>query len=275
MNRLKFNNIVQIPQDNPVILYKKLNPGMISPYQYFKYEVGKTYSVEEFNNNTDDVYGEGRIYSIPKNELRRWDGILVFEVHVWGKCILCRNDPDEDPFTVVGSQHIKITEKLKLDRFIDDMDSEWAYHYCKNIKDEKKVRNKITDSIYAVFYCQEIKDRKELRDRITDSFSAYHYCKMVTDRKEVRDRITDSGQIYFYCKKIKDRKDMRDKIIRSYCAYCYCKNVKDRKSIRDKIVDPKYAYWYCKDIRDRKEVRKYITDPYYKNLYTLWVNGRK
>ena len=222
MNRLKHNQIVYIPKNNPIILYKKLGADMQSPYQFFKYVIGKIYSVEKFNENIHRECVKGRIYSIPKNQLIKWYGIRFFEVCVWGKCIL-------ESQNKVGSEHLKIIRELELKEFVEYMSSMQAYLYCKKIKDVKEIRDKIIDSADAYLYCKNVKDRKEIRDRINKSFTAYLYCYLVKDIKEIRDRIVDSYNAYCYCKNIKDRKDMRDKITDSYHVYLYCKHIKNKK----------------------------------------------
>ena len=52
---------------------------------------------------------------------------------------------------------------------------QWAYYYCKDIKDIKAVREYITSSEYAYKYCRYIKDTKEVRKHITDSYWASCY----------------------------------------------------------------------------------------------------
>lgn len=209
MDRLKPNQIIYIPESDPVILYKKLSSNMKSPYQLFKYIIRKIYFVKKFN---EDIYKQcvkNRIYSVPKDQLTKWLGIRFFEVHVWGKCIL-------ESGNKVGSEYLKIIRELEPEEFIKYMNSNEAYLYCRLVKDIKEIRNKINNS-----------------------FAAYAYCKYIKDRKEIRNKINDSYYAYCYCKDVKDRKDMRNKIVVSYWAYYYCINVKNRKEIKDRIVDSK------------------------------------
>ena len=207
MKRLKLQKIVEIPKDNPIITFKKLNYNMVSPYQMFKYELNKENHVNKFNSDIHSFCTNNRIYSIPKSQLNKWNGIRVFECRIWGKCILEENDK-------IGSEFLKLYRELNPKEFLEFLeyiDSEWAYWYCKDVKDRKEVRDKITDSKWTYLYCKDVKDRKEIRDRITDSYWAYWYCRFVKDRKEVRDRITESRWAYRYCRFVKDRKEVRDR----------------------------------------------------------------
>ena len=49
MERLKFQEIVEISKDNPIITFKKLEYNMFSPYQGFIYKINKEYKVDKFN----------------------------------------------------------------------------------------------------------------------------------------------------------------------------------------------------------------------------------
>ena len=80
--------------------------------------------------------------------------------------------------------------------------SEWAYMYCKNIRDLPTVRKHIIEPQYAYYYCRVIDD-PEIRNNITNSEYAYWYCYFVKDREEIRDRIIDPKYAYFYCLDIK------------------------------------------------------------------------
>jgi hypothetical protein len=86
---------------------------------------------------------------------------------------------------------IKIIRELNEDEIISKLNSEWAYHYCRDFKDRKEIRDRITDSYWAYHYCRDVKDRKKIRGRITESEWAYHYCRDVKNRKKVRARIKD------------------------------------------------------------------------------------
>lgn len=176
MNRLKCNQVVCIPKSDPIILYKKLGFDMHSPYQFFKYVIGKTYFVKEFNENVHRSCTKNRIYSIPKSELAKWAGSRYFKVHVWGKCILEKKNK-------VGSEYLKIIEELKPKEFVKYMSSIGAYLYCEIVKDIKTVRDRINGPFEAYLYCKNVKDRKKIRDLIKDSYYAYSYCKMLKIEK--------------------------------------------------------------------------------------------
>ena len=47
--------------------------------------------------------------------------------------------------------------------------SEWAYYYCKDIKDRSKIRKFITDSDWAYRYCKFVKDRPEIKKYIKEN----------------------------------------------------------------------------------------------------------
>ena len=64
--------------------------------------------------------------------------------------------------------------------------SNWAYRYCKNIKDDPKIRKIITKQIFFYLYCRYIKDRSEMRNNITDSHVAFLYCLNVKNDPEIR-----------------------------------------------------------------------------------------
>ena len=158
MERLKLQEIVEIPKDNPIITFKKLDYNMVSPYQMFKYELNKENHVNKFNSCVRISCTNNRIYSIPKSQLSKWAGIRVFECRIWGKCILEDNDK-------IGSEFIQLKRELNPKEFLKYMDSEWAYLYCRFVKDRKEIRDRITDSYWAYWYCRFVKDRKEVRDR--------------------------------------------------------------------------------------------------------------
>jgi len=159
-------------------------------------------------------------------------------------------------------------EKQKtMDSFIEGLDiielivnSDSAYEYCTDVKDDPEIRKLITKSWDAYAYCHNIKDRPEICKLITDSYDAYSYCMNIKDRPEVRKYITESDYAYLYCMDVKDRPEIRKLITESYDAYKYCKHIKDRPEIRKLITDSYPAYFYCTGIKDDPEVRKYITD---------------
>jgi len=46
--------------------------------------------------------------------------------------------------------------------------SDWAYSYCKYVKDDPEVRKNITDSYWAYLYCLYIQYRPEVRKYIKE-----------------------------------------------------------------------------------------------------------
>jgi len=50
--------------------------------------------------------------------------------------------------------------------------SQWAYYYCKDIKDKPDIRKYITTSMWAYFYCREVENTPEMSCKITDGY--YH-----------------------------------------------------------------------------------------------------
>ena len=112
--KLKLNKIVNVPKDNPITTYKKLNKDMISPYIEFKYELNKIYKEDNFDTNIENDCTT-RIYSLSSlKEINDWGGILIFECKIWGKCVL-ENDRK------VGSEYIEITRKLEPKEFVKVM----------------------------------------------------------------------------------------------------------------------------------------------------------
>ena len=69
--------------------------------------------------------------------------------------------------------------------------SQWAYKYCRYIKDRPEIRKIITNSNDAYYYCKCVEDRPEIRKLITDSYYALYYCREVEDRPEIRKLITE------------------------------------------------------------------------------------
>ena len=151
-------------------------------------------------------------------------GSRVFKVEVIGDYL-----DDKEELGKYCCKEIKFIKELKPSEV---KDSEWAYGYCKYVKDDPEVRKNITESNWAYYYCYKIKDRKEVRKNITDSDDAYRYCEDVKDRPEVRKNITESNWAYWYCKDIKDDPEVRKNIIDSYWAYKYCRWIKDDPEVR-------------------------------------------
>jgi len=108
--------------------------------------------------------------------------------------------------------------------------SEWAYYYCRTIKDKPEIRKMITTPQWAYWYCMNIKDRPGVRKLITESRWAESYCLNIKNRSEVRKYI--QGDV--------------DKYFESLGSYYYCKNVEDT---------PELILIY---IRDRPKAIKYI-----------------
>jgi len=98
MNRLIQRKIVEIPENDPVIAYKKLTKAMRSPYRHHTYEIGKTYHSHCF---TGDYRIEG-FYSMSRTDA--WAGDLLFKVAIWGKVLFINNDNIE-------SEYLKILQK--------------------------------------------------------------------------------------------------------------------------------------------------------------------
>ena len=150
MNRLKYMEIVEIPKSKPIIIYKKLDENMKSPYHEFQYEMGKTYKVK-FNNSLYAECCTERLYSIPLEQINKWDGIRLFKVAVWGKCILENHK--------IGSEYLKILNEEDVSKY--KISSKWACEYCLNYKNKKEVRNKISCSDLAYFYYRDIEKIKK------------------------------------------------------------------------------------------------------------------
>ena len=74
--------------------------------------------------------------------------------------------------------------------------SRWAFYEClKN--DNPTIRSLITDSEWAFEYCRKLKDVKKIRDKITDSYWAFKYCTCIKDRPEVRNSIKPPWDYWF------------------------------------------------------------------------------
>jgi hypothetical protein len=104
MNRLIQRKIVEIPENDPVIAYKKLTKDMRSPYRHHTYEIGKTYHSHCF---TGDYRIEG-FFSMHKSCTDAWAGDIVFEVAIWGNVLFINNDNIE-------SEYLKILKKVRID----------------------------------------------------------------------------------------------------------------------------------------------------------------
>jgi len=104
----------------------------------------------------------------------------IFKVRIIG-------DYEKNRFCYYAKQ-FKVIKEIKPEEV---KDSQWCFHYCKSIKDTKKVRDNITNSCWAMNYCSEIKDREAMWRRIKDSTAAFFYCQWVKNRRIVRKYIED------------------------------------------------------------------------------------
>ena len=103
MIRLKEKQIVVIPDNNPVIAYKKLTKDMLSPYRHYLYEIGKIYQAECFSK---DYCKEG-FFSMHKSCINIWDGDILCEVAIWGKVMLINK-------MNIESEYIKLLKITKI-----------------------------------------------------------------------------------------------------------------------------------------------------------------
>jgi hypothetical protein len=103
MHRLIEKKIVEIPEDDPVIAYKKLTQDMCSPYRKHKYEIGQTYQSNCFKGN---CLIEG-FFTMHESALNSWSGDRLFEVAIWGKVLFInmRN---------IESEYMKILREIPL-----------------------------------------------------------------------------------------------------------------------------------------------------------------
>lgn len=82
---------------------------------------------------------------------------------------------------------------------LDEHDiSYWAYCYCKNIKDDPKIRRLITDQFYCYLYCRNIDNKSELSKKITKSNDSLRYCLEVEDNPKIRKHITNAMDLVIY-----------------------------------------------------------------------------
>jgi hypothetical protein len=180
--------IYRVSKDRPLILYKVVDRRMGDTITYqIIYRLNSEYTCE-FNSEeyTDRIYA---LTGYQDNNGEGWDGLRVFIAEAWGKVM---NEGDK-----IRVEHLKLIKEIDPAEVPGLMNSEWAYYYCRNVRDIKSVRDRITQPYFAYLYCKEVKDRKEVRDRITDSKWAYYYCEEVKDRKEIRDKIINSEHICF------------------------------------------------------------------------------
>ena len=108
------------------------------------------------------------------------------------------------------------TLRSKIDYFVKNINlkelvynSESAYYYCNEIKDDPKIRKLITNSQWAYWYCQDIKNDPKVRKLITESEWAYWYCRNIKNDPKIRKYITDSKWAFKYCLYVKDDPKVR------------------------------------------------------------------
>lgn len=234
------------------MLIKALRQDMASPNNPgYKWQVGEWHKIK----GTLVMCKRGlHLYKSPAQLSIGEFGPRLFEAETAGEM---RESDDK-----IIAKKVRLIREIPIGEVSNwpELDSNWAYTYCRDIKDQPELWKHITNSDNAYHYCKNIKDRPEVWKYITDSKSAYLYCRNIKDRPEIRKRITNSWYAYLYCRYIKDRPEIRKRIVTSRCAYLYCRYIKDRPKIRKHITNSQYAYRYCQDIKDRSEIRKYITD---------------
>jgi len=122
MKRLIRKQIVNIPENDPVIAYKKLTKDMLSPYRHYKYEPGKAYQAECFKKDYSCKEG---FFSMHKSFIDMWDGEILCQVAIWGRVMLINK-------MNIESEYIKIlkTEKYikKMEFYIEGKNAEKAAH---------------------------------------------------------------------------------------------------------------------------------------------------
>ena len=77
----------------------------------------------------------------------------------------------------------------RLEKFITD--SQWAYWYCKYVKDRPEIRKYITKSRWAYYYCVDVMDRPEIRKYIKKHKYCYHYCPEVRRKVIMEEGMSD------------------------------------------------------------------------------------
>lgn len=160
--------------------YKILTKDMTSPYDNeTKWELGKSTKVSDSQELKIAGYGLHLYKSLDTVSIGKF-GSRVFEAEVVGEHI-----EDEDKLC---AYEVKLTKELKPE---DITDSQWAYHYCVNVKDRPRVRKNIKNPKWSYHYCISVEDRHEVRKYIKDSMWAYWYCANIKDRPEVRKNIKD------------------------------------------------------------------------------------
>ena len=101
MHRLIEKKVVDIPENEPVIAYKKLTEDMCSPYRKHKYEIGQTYHSNCLRGN----YLIEGFFTMHESEIDSWNGDRLFEVAIWGKVLFINKRNIE-------SEYMKILKEI-------------------------------------------------------------------------------------------------------------------------------------------------------------------
>jgi len=123
----------------------------------------------------------------------------------------------------------------------ENIDSEWAYNWARNIGDRKIMRDKITESELAYYWARDIGDRDIMRERITEQEWAYFWADFIGDRDIMRDKITEQKWAYMWARYIGDRDIMRERITEPIWACYWALDIGDRELMKAKITDPMWA----------------------------------
>ena len=85
-------------------------------------------------------------------------GSIVWEVRVNDKDCIC----DDTKYACKQFTFIREIEPAEV------KDPEWAYCYCRYVRDDPEVRKHITESVWAYFYCYDVRDDPEVRKHIKE-----------------------------------------------------------------------------------------------------------
>jgi len=109
MKRLIPRKVVEIPESDPVIAYKKLIKDMRSPYRHHRYEMGRTYRSNCFNHDWRNPasFVEG-FFTMDGTCTDSWDGERLFEVAIWGKVMLINK-------LNIENEYMKILRELEFE----------------------------------------------------------------------------------------------------------------------------------------------------------------
>lgn len=160
---LKIGNLIEIPKQEALITYKKLDIDLKSPIWRYQYEINKIHRNKDFDLNPFAKKTK-RFYSVLSNKLKNIHypyGIRIFQVLVWGKCIV------EDPY-FVGSEYLYLKRELPIKEVIPLMDSQDAYIYCRVIKDSEEIRDKITEDEWIYNYLTLVRDNENVFKKMKD-----------------------------------------------------------------------------------------------------------